>query len=184
MRRAVSLVKRKKWLFIAVFFLLILLWSLGISMKAAFFITALTLTAALSTYYRVYMKFTLGFETVTLATVLTTVVYGPFVGIAVGLVSSFAAEFIPQLIDPSSFFWILSYIPAALAVAFLHSLGVPLFWLGMAATLIQNAIAEPIRLFSGDTLLRGMGVFSVTGSFISNLILFGVVAQPLLSLML
>ena len=167
---------------ISFFLILIMLSSWGIKPKGALIIFLLTITASFSTYYRRYIKFTLGFETVTFATVIATVAYGPTVGIAVGLVSAFAAEFIPQMIDPSSFLWIFSYVLVALATWFLHGWGVPVFWLGMVASFIQNAVAEPIRIFSGDDYLRGMGIFSVVGSTMWNILLFSVLAGPVLSI--
>ena len=179
----ITFVRQKKWYFIFGLIAILIMSSLGVSVKGTFFVFALTIIGAFSTYYRKYVKLTFGFETVTLATVLTTVAYGPVIGSIVGLVSAFGAEFIPELIDPSSFFWILSYIPVAFAVHSMNASGVPLFWLGMIATVIQNVIAEPIRIFSGDELMRGMGVLSVGGSTVSNIILFSVVASPLLSLM-
>ena len=181
--RLASIAKKHKWPLIFGFFLLLFVTSLGVPIHGFIAIVILSVIAAFSTYYRKYVKLTVGFETVTFATVLCTVAYGPMIGALVGLVSCFAAEFIPQLIDPSSFLWILSYPVVALVVYWLHGLGVPLFWLGMAGTAVQNIIAEPIRFLSGDELLRTMGFLSVTGSIISNIILFNLLAGPVLSIM-
>ncbi|MBI2575564.1 hypothetical protein HYV82_06790, partial [Candidatus Woesearchaeota archaeon] len=125
-----ALFLKKKWHFIAGFFALLLLLSFGILLKNVIIIAILTAIASLSTYYKYYIKFTVGFELVTFATVITTVAYGPLIGAMVGLVASIAAEVIPKLIDPSSFLWIISMPISAFAVAFFHSLGVPIFWLG------------------------------------------------------
>ncbi|MBI4438913.1 hypothetical protein HY640_03200 [Candidatus Woesearchaeota archaeon] len=182
-RGSLSLLKRRKWLFISCLFVVLLLSSLGLTFKGAVFVVALSLTAGLSTYYRRYTKLTIGFETVTFATVLTAVAYGPLIGSIVGLVSSFAAEFIPQLIDPSSFLWILSYPVVALVCSSLFESGVSLFWVGFVGSFIQNVIAEPIRIFSGDEYLRTMGVLGVTGSTVFNIILFRTLASPLYAAM-
>lgn len=83
-----ALFLRKKWHFIAVFFVLLLLLAFGVVLKNVIIIAVLTAIASISTYYKHYIKFTVGFELVTFATVLTTVAYGPLIGAAVGLVSA------------------------------------------------------------------------------------------------
>ncbi|MBI2134176.1 hypothetical protein HYU11_05865 [Candidatus Woesearchaeota archaeon] len=148
---------RHKRFFILGFFCILVLVLFGGYIKNAVTILLLTLIASFSTYYKKYIRFTLGFELVTFSTVLTTVAYGPLIGAIVGFVSAVAAEVIPQLIDPSSLFWIISLPVSAFVVAFFHGLGVPLFWLGFISLFVQYAISEPMRIFSGDDYLRTMG---------------------------
>ncbi|MBI4438367.1 hypothetical protein HY640_00375, partial [Candidatus Woesearchaeota archaeon] len=135
--------KHKK-LFIAAIFAVLLLLFTGLELDEAIITITLTAIASFSTIYKKYLKFTIGFELVTFATVLTTLKYGLPIGAVVGFVSALAAEVIPQLIDPSSFFWILSLPASAFAVSFFHNLGVnSLLWLGLISLAVQFTISEP-----------------------------------------
>src|SRR3989344_16846 len=66
-----------------------------------FFVVFLILLGSLSTIYKFKIKISFGFELVTLATVLSTVAYGPLIGFFVGFISALAAELIPQMIEAS-----------------------------------------------------------------------------------
>ncbi len=174
--------KNKTPFLIGLFAMLIFI-ALGTSAKGAIMAIILTIIASFSTYYKRYVKFTMGFELVTLATVLTTVAYGPLIGALVGFVSATAAEVIPQMIDPSSFFWILSLIVSAFAVAFFHGMGVPLFWLGFVSLTIQFIMTEPIRFFSGDSYLKTMSIVNIVTTTAWTVLWFKVVAPILIGIM-
>lgn len=174
---------RHKWLLIGGALTAFVILMFGIQLKNALVIVLLTLAASFSTYYKKYIKFTVGFELVTLATVLTAIAYGPFIGAIVGFVSSLAAEVIPQMIDPSSFFWIISVVVSAFAAAFLHSIGLPLFWIGMGALAVQLIISEPPRLFSGDQYLQSMAAVNIVTTLGWTVLWFRLLAEPLLTVM-
>lgn len=175
---------KRKWLYIGVFFALLFVLALGINIKNVIMVVLLALVASFSTYYKKYIKFTIGFEFVTLATVLTAIAYGPLVGALVGLVSSIAAEVIPQLIDTSSFLWIISVPASAFVVYFFHGLGVPLFWLGIISILVQFIISEPIRIFWGDEYTRTMGWVNIVTTLGWTILWFRLLAPPLLSILI
>ncbi|MBI3033948.1 hypothetical protein HYY72_02215 [Candidatus Woesearchaeota archaeon] len=174
---------KHKWIFILGFCLILFGYIRGVAIKNSVMIIVLILVASFSTYYKKYVKFTLGFELVTFATVLTTVAYGPMVGALVGFVSSIAAEVIPQLIDPSSFFWIISLPVSAFVVAFFSSMGVPLFWLGFISIATQFMISEPIRIFSGDSYLKTMGTVNIVTTAAWTVLWFKLLAPAVLPLM-
>ncbi len=174
--------KHKKFFLIGLFGLLVI-FSLGSMLKAAFMILLLTLIASFSTFYKRYVKFTIGFELVTFSTVLTTVAYGPAIGALVGFVSAVAAEVIPQLIDPSSFFWIISLPVSAFAVAFFHGLGVPLFWLAYVSLAVQFIFSEPMRMLSGDEYLKTMGMVNMITSCVWTILWFKLLAPIIFPLL-
>ncbi|GEM_PF-3986773 len=178
-----ALFLKKKWHFIAGFFALLLLLSFGVVLKNVIIIAILTAIASVSTYYKYYIKFTIGFELVTFATVLTTVSYGPLVGAMVGFAAAIAAEVIPKLIDPSSFFWILSVPASAFIVALFHSMGVPIFWLGLISIAVQFIISEPLRLLSGDEYLKTMSLVNIITTTVWTIMWFRVLAPIVLPMM-
>lgn len=181
--KSVAFFWKHKKLFILGFFILLLLAVLGINIKSAVMVVLLTVIASVSTIYKKYMKFTIGFELVTFSTVLTAVAYGPLIGAIVGFVSAVAAEVLPQLIDPSSFFWILSLPLSAVLAAFLYSLGVPIFWLGMLSVVVQLAVSEPMRIFSGDQYLVTMGTVNIITTLVWNILFFKILAPAILPIL-
>ncbi len=174
--------KRRK-LFLALFFAFLVLLLLGAALKAAIFIVILTVVASVSMYYKRFFRFTFGFELVTFSTVLVTVAYGPMIGAVVGFVSAVAAEVLPQMIDSSSFFWIISVPVSAFVVSFMFGIGVPLFWLGFVSLAVQFMISEPIRIFSGDQYLKSMGIVNIVTTSAWALLWFRFLAPVVLSMM-
>ncbi len=151
--------------------------------SAIFFVIALIAIASVSTIYKYNIKLSFGFELVTMSTVLATIVYGPLVGAFVGLISSVLAEFLPQMIEASSIFWICSVTFSAFLVAIFFSLGIKsLLVLGLISFAFQMIISEPIRLL-GPIEVRLQGMLYVVTGLVWNIFVFTKIAPLILNIM-
>jgi len=150
--------------------------------SSIFFILFLIAIASVSTIYKYNVKLSFGFELVTMSTVLATVVYGPIVGAFVGLVSAILAEYLPQMIESSSMFWITSVTLSAFLVAIFNTPGQSLLLLGLLSFAFQMIISEPIRLL-GPIEVRLQGLLYVVTGLIWNIFIFTRVAPFILSIM-
>ena len=150
--------------------------------SSIFFIIFLIAIASVSTIYKYNVKLSFGFELVTMSTVLATVVYGPIIGAFVGLVSAILAEYLPQMIESSSMFWIISVALSAFLVAIFAGPNPNLLFLGLISFAFQMLIAEPIRLL-GPIELRLQGLLYVVTGLIWNIFVFTRIAPFLLDLM-
>lgn len=142
-----SLVKRKKVL-IMLGVLFVIGFFLGSYDKALLIIPMLTILASFSMIYNLFIRVSLGVELVMMATVLCALVYGPVVGIVVGVVSLFFAEVISTKLSYNTF---ISFIGIAIVgfVASLYSGSNIAMW-GIAMTILYDIIIIPIYLLTGS----------------------------------
>lgn len=145
------LAKRKKALLFLIFLVLIAFF-LGRYNNAFVFIPGLVILASLSMVYNLFIRISLGFEFVMLATVLCSVVYGPVVGIIVGLVSLFFAEFISTKMAYNTF---ISFIGIAIIgfVASFSSADNITIW-GIVMTVLYDIIILPLYVITGSNPMR------------------------------
>lgn len=173
------LAKRKKALAFLAFLVLVAL-ALGRYNKALLFIPGLTILASLSMIYNLFFRISLGFEFIMLATVLCSVVYGPVVGVCVGLVSLFFAEFISTKLTYNTF---VSFIGIAIVgfVASFYTGGNIAMW-GIFMTILYDVIIIPGYLLTGSNPIKCF-IYVIT-HIPWNVWVFSVIAPRLLEAML
>ncbi len=178
----IRLVMRHKWKIAIGLVALLFYINATSAATAVFFVIVLTALGAISTIYKLNMKISFGFELVTMATVLTTLAYGPIIGAFVGLISSILAEILPQMIESSSIFWISSTALSAFLVAFVHVFTSNLMVLGLTSFALQMLISEPVRLM-GPPEIKVQGLLYITTGLAWNIFVFAKIAPFVLSLM-
>jgi len=173
------LAKRKKALAFLAFLVLVAL-VLGRYNKALLFIPGLTILASLSMIYNLFIRISLGFEFIMLATVLCSVVYGPIAGVCVGITSLFFAEFISTKLTYNTF---VSFIGIAIVgfVASFYTGGNITMW-GIAMTVLYDVIIIPGYLMTGSNPIKCF-IYVVT-HIPFNIWVFFVIAPRLLEAML
>lgn len=176
----VLLKHRWKLLFLGILFLLIVNYPQ--QSRKIITILLLTIIASFSTFYKFRVKISLGVELVTMATVLTSLVYGPVIGAIVGIISSTLSVVLPQMVDASDVFYVVAHAVVAFVVYALR--GWPLMALVIIAMLIEWAMSEPIRLLSGSIELRTMAFLYMSSNLIWNILVFIYIAPPVYNLMI
>ena len=173
------LVEKKKALAFLVLLLVVAL-VLGRYIKALLFICVLTIVASLSMVYNLVIRLSLGFEFIMLATVLCSVAYGPIVGVAVGLVSLFFAEFISTKLTYNTF---VSFIGITIIgfIASFNGGGNITMW-GIFMTVLYDLIIIPGYLITGSHPIKCF-IFVVT-HIPWNIWVFSVLAPRVLESML
>ena len=120
--------------------------------KDAIIITALSLIAVFSTFYKRFMRAPPAVELVTFSTVMVGIGYGPAAGAIFGAVATLAAEILNSGVDA----FIIGYIPARAIIgavsAFFPTANI--VTLGLSMSIFYNALAQPLYAFQGDAELR------------------------------
>ena len=141
-------------------------------MKALVFIVLLVVLGSVSMIYNRFVKLSLGVEFVMLATVLSAITYGPVVGMLVGALTLFLAEFVAWDINYHIFVSIIGIVIVGLVAYFLR--GLPLVVLGLGMVVLYNAIIMPLYLMMGSSPVK-CAIFTVT-HFLWNAWVFSAVA--------
>lgn len=173
------LAKRKK----ALVFLLILVFMtffLGQINKAFLFIPGLMILGSLSMIYNLFIRISLGVEFILLATVLCAVAYGPIVGVFVGIVTLFFAEFISGKMTYNTFVSFIGIIIVAVIAAF--SGGGNITTLGIIMVVLYDVIIIPLYLLTGSNPVSSF--FFVVTHIPWNIWVFSVIAPRLLEAMI
>ena len=173
------LAERKSALvFLAVLF--VVAFFLGRYNKALLFIPGLTILASLSMIYNLFVRLSLGVEFIMMATVLCSVVYGPFVGIGVGLVSLFFAEFISTKLTYNTF---VSFIGISIIgfVASFNSGDNITMW-GIFMTVLYDILIIPGYLMTGSHPIKCFIYVATHIPF--NIWVFSVIAPRVLGAMM
>ncbi len=171
-----------KNMFKLIFFLSIIVMLfifMGSVVKPFFFIGLFLFLSSISLIYNRWVKTSLGFEFITLSTVLTGRVYGPWAGALVGLVGLSAAEVIGTGFNAKTVISLATIFIMGLFVPVLNNM--PILWAGMVFVVVYDAIILPLYMVAGSSPLRSV-IFFVT-HVIFNLWLFAYIAPILESLM-
>ncbi|MBN2368688.1 hypothetical protein JXC34_06715 [Candidatus Woesearchaeota archaeon] len=131
-------------------------------LKEIFFILALTSLGALSLAPPRYFKYAhyVGFELCLMATVLTSLAYGPVIGALAGFISIFTGFVLSSYFKPTYFISVLAMPLMGLIVPIFREL--PLFYLGVLMTLIYDAIVLPLYVCIGSSRTVSAAVFFIT----------------------
>ena len=124
-----------------------------------FFIVVLMFLGVITDSINRFMPFSIGFELIMMATVLTARVYSPITGLMVGIISLTISEL---FIMKFKIGLLVSFFGLAV-VAFLSSIfsGVDITGIGIVLTLVYNAIIIPGYYFTGSNPLK-LFIFSST----------------------
>jgi hypothetical protein len=161
------------------FFILTLLFTSKIRIIIS--ILLLAAAGAFGQVYRRSIRVPPAIEFVTFGTVLVGYSYGPWAGAIFGIVVTLAAEVMSSTIDA----FVIGYVPSRAAIgviaSFLTAHGI--VDVGIWMTIAYNVLAQPLYLLQPDAELRLKLVFFVTGNIIFNIMLFRLLAEPVLFLM-
>jgi len=150
-------------------------------MRKIISILLLAAAGAFGQVYRRSIRIPPAIEFVTFGTVLVGYSYGPWAGAIFGVVVTIAAEIMSSTIDA----FVVGYVPSRAAIgviaSFLTAQGI--VDVGIWMTVAYNVLAQPLYLLQPDAELRLKLVFFVTGNIIFNVMLFKLLAEPVLFLM-
>jgi hypothetical protein len=150
-------------------------------MRTIFSVLLLGAAGAFGQMYRRMVRIPPAVEFVTFGTVLIGYVYGPWAGAIFGVLVTMTAEIMSSSIDA----FVIGYVPARAAIgviaAFLTSYDITTVGIGM--TVAYNLLAQPLYMIQPDAELRLKLVFFVVGNVIFNIMLFKLLAEPVLFLM-
>ena len=150
--------------------------------SSIFFTSVLILLGILSfalPRYIAYGKF-IGFELCTLATVLTSLSYGPHYGAFTGLVTIFFGFVFGGHFKPTYFISVLTMPVIGLITPLFSDL--PLLWIGVLMTLLYDAIILPLYVFIGGSKITSVIIFGITHLFL-NAWIFATLAPLIRSVM-
>ncbi len=150
--------------------------------KPLFFTVFLILLGAVSLIHSRYFKYShyIGFELCTLATVLTSLAYGPVYGMVTGFTSITLGFILSGYFKPTYFISVLTMPLLGLLVPFFSNhLSLP--YLGLLMTLIYGAIILPLYVLVGGSRIPS-GIFFVTHVLL-NFWIFSTIAPIILRLM-
>ena len=172
--------KHKQLLFGSIVGLLIILMFRSF-IKDAIVISALSLIAVFSTFYKRFMRAPPAVELVTFSTVMIGISYGPVAGAIFGAVATLAAEILNSGVDA----FIIGYIPARAIIGAVSAFfpATNIVMLGLSMSVLYNALAQPLYAFQGDAELRmklfafvvvnvpfNFLAFSVLGLFVKGIV--------------
>ena len=153
-------------------FLLILNMVLGGRLTYFYVVIIFIVAGALSTFYHIFFKGPIHFELVKLATILSSVAYGAFTGILVGLLASLIGRVISGRLDQMAIVSIIAIpVIAILASAFRTA---DITTLGIVLVLVYTAIIFPLVMLMGGNI--GFGIIYCGTNIFFNVILFIYVA--------
>ncbi len=170
---------KRKFLFTSVSLLIGLL--ILTKFKSIFFTIILIMFGAVSMIYIRFFKYShyVAFELCTLATVLTTLAYGPHVGMFTGFMSITLGFVISGYFKPQYFISVLALPLMALIIPFLSHL--ELWQIGVIVTVIYDLIILPLYALFGSRILSTV-VFFIT-HILLNYWVFTTVAPIVFSIM-
>lgn len=145
---ALQPILEKKKILVFLLFLTIAAFILGQVNKTLLFISVLTIVASFSMIYNLFIRISLGFELIMLATVLCSIVYGPVVGMAVGLTSLLFAEIISTKLSYNTFISFIGIIIIGFIASFFLIDNITIW--GILMTIIYDLIIIPGYLLTGS----------------------------------
>jgi len=152
------------------------------SIKDILLVSALAVAASYSTIYKRTIRIPSAVELVTLGTVVTGVAYGPGIGAAFGVLTTFASEIISSGIDAFTLFYAVARGVTGAVVFYLSGMGVGIIALGMIGVAIFNVLCQPVYQMSGDIEQRMKGIYYFIVNTLFNLLVFKFLGNPLLRL--
>jgi hypothetical protein len=146
-----------------------------------FFTILLILLGILSFIHNRYFRYShyIGFELCTMATVLTSLAYGPTIGAIAGFVSITGGFIVGGYFKHTSFVSVLTLPLIGIITPFFSEL--PLPYLGVLMTLFYDAIIIPLYTLMGSRITSGL-TFFITHIFL-NYWVFSTIAPIFLNLM-
>ncbi|MFH1182323.1 MAG: hypothetical protein V1702_05165 [Candidatus Woesearchaeota archaeon] len=179
--RAYKLCLRHKMAVIIAFAILLLTIIFTSEMRKIVSILLLATAGAFGQVYRRSIRIPPAVEFVTFGTVLVGYSYGPWAGAIFGIVVTLIAEIMSSTIDA----FVIGYVPSRAAIGIISSFltGHGIASVGIWMTIAYNVLAQPLYLLQPDAELRLKLVFFVTGNIIFNIMLFKLLAEPVLFLM-
>ncbi|MBS3119571.1 hypothetical protein J4475_01990 [Candidatus Woesearchaeota archaeon] len=162
----------------AVFALLVV--SLLVYAKPLLFIASLILIGAFSMIHRRYAEnLPIGGELVVFGTVLSGLAYGLAAALATGLAGMALGKIMNSRLDQKLFIPLIGIILVASSTLFLK--GSPVFFAGIVATLLYNAVIYPLFVLTGSHPATS-AIRSVT-DIIINIIAFRLLGELIFALM-
>jgi hypothetical protein len=138
-----------------------------------FYIVVIFIAAgSLSTFYHIFFKGPVHFEMVKLVTILSSVAYGPYTGVLVGLVSSLIGRIISGRIDQMAIVSIIAIPVIAILASAFRTADITI--LGIVLVLVYTAIIFPLVMLMGGNI--GYGIIYCATNIFFNVILFIYVA--------
>jgi len=149
--------------------------------KSLFFTAVLIVLGAISMIYIRFFKYAhfIGFELCMMATVLTSIAYGPHYGAFTGFVSLSAALILSGYFKPTYFVSVLTMPLMGLIVPLFSHLD--LWLVGIIMTIIYDAIVLPLYVLMGSRITSSV-VFFIT-HILLNYWVFTTIAPIILSIM-
>ena len=124
----------------------------GSFVRNLFIILAFYIIASISLFYNRWIKLSLGFEFITIATVFTGILYGPVVGALVGFFSLITAELITLRFTGST---IISLVAISFIGIIAHNfVSMDIRYAGLLLAFIYDLIIIPLYILTGSHPLR------------------------------
>ena len=176
-----KLTKDKRKFLLTLVSILVILFVLT-KFRSIFFTILLILLGAVSMIYIRFFKYShyVAFELCTLATVLTTLAYGPHVGAFSGFMSITLGFVISGYFKPQYFISVLALPLVALIVPFLSHLD--LWQIGVIVTIVYDLIILPLYVLFGSRIVSTI-VFFITHVLL-NYWIFSTIAPFIYSIMI
>jgi hypothetical protein len=150
-----------------------------IRFESLFFTALLIGLGAVSMLYQRYFKSPVGIELCMMATVLTSLVYGPHYGVFTGFASISAALILSGSFKHSSFVSVFTLPLIGLIVPFFRDM--PLLYLGLLMTVLYDAVILPVYIMLGSRVVSSIIFFATHVLF--NYWVFSTIAPFIRSLM-
>jgi hypothetical protein len=150
-------------------------------LRAIISVGILALAGSFAQIYKRALRVPPAVEFVTFGTVMVGYVYGPWAGAIFGAVVTLSAEVISSAVDA----FIIGYVPSRAIIGFTaaYMTGYSIVFVGIAMTLLYNLLAQPLYLLQPDFELRMKVVAFVVVNIIFNILVFRMLAEPILFLM-
>ncbi len=136
------------------------------------------------TTYKRFVRLPPALELISLTTAMTTIFYGPVVGIIYTIIVNFAAEVASGHPDEMSLTYIPSRVVQVLFVHFAYGWGLTgIVALGSWSVVVFNAVQQPIFMSLVDVEKRLKAIYFVMLNIPLNIIIFKIFGPPLFSLL-
>lgn len=136
------------------------------------------------TMYKRFVRLPPALELISLTAAMTTIFYGPVVGIIYTIVVNFASEVASGHPDEMSLTYIPSRVVQVLFVHFAYGWGLTgIVALGVWSVVVFNAVQQPIFMALVDVEKRLKAIYFVMLNIPLNILIFKVFGPPLFSLL-
>ena len=159
----------------------VLLVFFGRHLKDILLVSALAFAASYSTIYKRTIRMPSAVELVTFGTVITGAAYGPGIGAAFGVLTTFASEIISSGVDVNTLFYAVSRgIAGGLAQLLIVHFGLSVLMVGMIALVIFHVVSDAIYVVSGGIEVMPKVLYFIVVNTFFNLLVFSFLGKLVL----